>query len=176
MTACKDFNLLISLRAAGALEPAEATRLDAHLESCAACRAEADADAEVLGLAKLPPLTEAERRAANGLARDVVAELHRSEGRRVAWKRAAGGFVAAAALLVAVVTPGLLGKKASPPPSMTETTVATASATWQEPDLDTLWSDSGVLDEDSLRLVRPDRRRARRPRLLSEKHERRSAS
>ena len=31
---------------------------------------------------------------------------------------------------------------------MTETTVATASATWQEPDLDTLWSDSGVLDED----------------------------
>ena len=80
MTACKDFDLLISLRAAGALEPAEATRLDAHLESCAACRAEADADAEVLGLAKLPPLTEAERRAANGLARDVVAELHRTRG------------------------------------------------------------------------------------------------
>ena len=149
MTACKDFDLLLSLRAAGALEPAEAARVEAHLQGCAACRAEADADAAVLRLATLPPPSDAERRATASLARDTLAELHRREGRTASWKRAGAAFAAAAALLVAVLSPVMLGRSgpSSPAGAGGATSGATASAAaWQEPDLDSLWSDTGVLD------------------------------
>jgi anti-sigma factor RsiW len=149
VTACNDFDLLLSLRATGALEPAEAARVEAHLQGCAACRAEADADAAVLRLAALPPPSEAERRATAALARDTLAELHRREGWAASWKRAGAAFAAAAALLVAVLAPAMLGRQGLQPPpgAVSATSGATASAaSWQEPDLDTLWSDTGVLD------------------------------
>ena len=149
MTACKDFDLLLSLRATGALEPAEAARVEAHLQGCTACRAEAEADADVLRLAALPPPSDAERRATASLARDTLAELHRREGRTASWKRVVAAFAAAAAVLVAVLAPAMLGRQGvyPPPGAGSATAGATASATsWQEPDLDTLWSDTGVLD------------------------------
>jgi anti-sigma factor RsiW len=147
MTACKDFDLLLSLRAAGALDPAEAARVEAHLAGCAACRAEAAADAEVLRLARLPAPTEAEERAGS-LARETLAELHRREGRFSSWKRAGAAFAAAAAVLLAVLAPAMLGRRQSYPPA-TEVGASAETAAWQEPDLDTLWSDAGILDDDA---------------------------
>jgi anti-sigma factor RsiW len=148
MTACQDFDLLLSLRAAGALDPTEAARVEAHLAGCAACRAEAAADAEVLRLARLPAPTETERRATASLARETLAELHRREGRASSWKRAGAALAAAAAVLVAVLAPAMLGRRSSYPPPA-QVTPASAVATWQEPDLDTLWSDAGILDDDA---------------------------
>ena len=150
MTACRDFELLVSLRAADALDPGDATRLEAHLASCAACRAEADADAEALRLARLPPPTDAELRATAGLARETLAELHRREGRSSSWKRAAAAFAAAAAVAVAVLAPAYLGRRPVHPPASSEAVASgTVAAAWQEPDLDTLWSDTGILDLDA---------------------------
>ncbi len=143
MTACRDFDLLLPLHAAGALDPAEAARVEAHLASCALCRAEAAADAEALALAKLPPISEAERRAVADVPRRALAELHRSDRRRAGWKRAATAVAVAAAALLAVLSPAVLQKRAPQVP------VPAAAVAWQEPDLDTVWEDAGVLDLDS---------------------------
>lgn len=148
MTTCKDFEPLLSLRAAGALAPAEAAPLEAHLAGCAACRAEAAACAEVLSLAKLPPPTEDERRATAGLAAGALAVLHRREGRTTSWKRTAAAVLAAAALLVAVLAPALLGKKPAAPPYGLGGGPSATAAVWEEPDLDALWSDAEVLELD----------------------------
>ncbi|MGZ3461252.1 MAG: zf-HC2 domain-containing protein, partial [Archangium sp.] len=43
MSACPEYDELLTLHAAGALEPGEQARVRAHLESCAACRSEAEA-------------------------------------------------------------------------------------------------------------------------------------
>jgi hypothetical protein len=100
-------------------------------------------------------VTDAERRATAGLARDTLAELHRREGRASSWKRAAAAFAAAAAVLVAVLAPAMLGRRSAYPPAGLESTEAaaapapaTATSGW-EPDLDTIWSDTSILDEDA---------------------------
>jgi anti-sigma factor RsiW len=146
MTACREYDLSLSLRAAGALDPAEAARLEAHLEACPACRAEAEADAEVLSLAKLPPVSDAERRALADLPKRALAELRRSDGlaerRRRLGKRIAFGIVAAAAAVIVMYAPG----RERPPDPRAQAPVATADATWESPDLDTVWADAGVLD------------------------------
>jgi anti-sigma factor RsiW len=145
MTACREYDLSLSLRAAGALDHAEAQRLEAHLAGCDACRAEAEADAEVLSLAKVPPVSDAERRVLADLPKRALAELRRSdvlaERRRRLGKRIAFGLVAAAAAVVVAIAPGR-ERPADPraPP------VATAAATWESPDLDTIWADAAVLD------------------------------
>jgi len=139
-TACRDFDLLLPLHATGALEPAEAARVEAHLASCARCRAEAAADAEVLALAKLPPASEAVRRAVADVPRRALAELHRADRRRAGWKRAAVGIAVAAAALLAILSPAMLQRKPQRMPA------AAVAAVWQEPDLDTIWEDAGVLD------------------------------
>ncbi|HEX9242615.1 MAG TPA: zf-HC2 domain-containing protein [Anaeromyxobacter sp.] len=147
--ACTDFEVLLSLRAAGALEPAEAARTEAHLAGCAACRAEAAADEAVLRLATLPPPSAAERRAVAALAADALATLRRREARAASWKRATVGFAAAAALALVVVAPAVLGRKGPvlPPAPAPVTTAATAQVdAWQAPDLDTLWTEADVLD------------------------------
>jgi anti-sigma factor RsiW len=137
VNACRDFDLLLPLHAAGALDAAEAARVEAHLASCAICRAEAAADAEALALAKLPPPSEAERRALADVPRRALAELHRSDRRRSGWKRAAVAIAVAAAVLLAVLSPAVLQRTPQVP---------AAAAVWQEPDLDTMWEDAGVLD------------------------------
>jgi anti-sigma factor RsiW len=158
VTPCQELELLISLRATGDLDEADAKRVEVHLAACASCRAEAEQAAAALGLARLPAPTDADRRATAGLARETLAELHRREGRASSWKRALAGFAAAAAVLVAVLAPAMLGRRTAFPPSglaggdqgaATATSAATAStATW-EPDLDTVWSDTAILDDDA---------------------------
>jgi anti-sigma factor RsiW len=147
--ACQDLEVLLSLRAAGALEPGEAARVEAHLAGCAACRADLAAAEEALRLATLPPPSEAERHATDGLARDALAKLRRGEARAASWKPAVAGFAAAAALALALVAPAVVRKRPAilPPAPTTAGAAATAEAdAWQSPDLDTLWSDADVLD------------------------------
>jgi anti-sigma factor RsiW len=150
VTACKDFDHLLPLHAAGVLEPDEASRVEAHLAECAGCRAEAAADAAVLSLAKLAPPTEAEQRAVADVPRRALAALHRADGRRARWKRSLVGIAAAAAALLAVLSPAVLQREARlPRDAAALMTAAEAEAAWEEPDLDTLWDDSGLLDLDA---------------------------
>jgi predicted anti-sigma-YlaC factor YlaD len=137
---CEDFEVLVSLRAAGALDPADAARLDAHLEGCASCRAEAAAAAEALALAALPPLSEAERRALRDLPARTLDALHRSERRGRLGRRVLAGVAVAAAAAALVLAPAAL--RDSPAVPATEV----AAATWEEPDLDALWDDAELVD------------------------------
>jgi anti-sigma factor RsiW len=93
---------LLALAAAGALDPAEAAELEAHVRECAACEAEAGEWRRLAeGLGRLP----APRPSRAVVARTVAAVegrlAERSEG---AWTRAALGFLVAFAWTLAVVT------------------------------------------------------------------------
>ncbi|HEY6003629.1 MAG TPA: zf-HC2 domain-containing protein [Anaeromyxobacter sp.] len=138
---CRENELLLSLRAAGALGPDEAARLEGHLVLCAACRAEAEDLAAALDLAKLPPASEAERRVYGDLAERTLAELRRTARVRSLAKRIAVVFAAAAAAAAVVLAPAVLRRDARGP--------AGTEAAWQQPDLDALWSDASVVDLDS---------------------------
>lgn len=153
MNACRELELLVSLRASGApdaLDAAEAARLDAHLATCAACRAELDAAAAALSLARLPPPSEAERRAMRDVPARTLAALHRKDHRRGIARRvvlAVAGVGIAAGLASAVLAPALFEKT---PPSLAVTFAEQQKQeAWQEPDLDTLWADAQVVDFDA---------------------------
>jgi Putative zinc-finger len=136
---CRENELLLSLRAAGALEPDEAARLEGHLVLCPACRAEADDLAAALHLAKLPPASEAERRVYDDLAARTLAELRRTARVRSIAKRIAVGLAAAAAAAAVVLAPAVLRKDAR----------TAGGAGWQQPDLEAIWSDASVVDLDA---------------------------
>ena len=151
-TDCRDLEVLVSLRASGgpdALDAAEAARLDAHLAGCAACRAELDASARALSLARLPPLFETERRAMRDFPARVLGKLHEKDRRRSRVRRAlvvAAGIAVAAGLGVVVVAPALFEKKPGVPVQFAE---SQQEESWQVPDMDTLWSDADVVDLDA---------------------------
>jgi putative zinc finger protein len=138
---CRENELLLSLRAAGALDPDEAARLEGHLVLCPSCRAEADDLATALHLAKLPPASESERRVYDGLAARTLAELRRTARVRSIAKRIAVGLAAAAAAAAVVLAPAVLRRDARLP--------GAAGAGWQQPDLEAIWSDASVVDLDS---------------------------
>jgi anti-sigma factor RsiW len=139
---CEDFEVLVSLRAAGALDPDDAARLEAHLEGCPSCRAEAAAAAEALALAALPPLSEAERRALRDLPARTLDALRRTERRRGLGKRVLAGIAVAAAAAALVLAPAVLRKAPTAPTAP----AAEAAAAWEGPDLDALWDDAQILD------------------------------
>ncbi len=156
MSDCRDLEILVSLRASGApdaLDAADAARLDAHLASCAACRAELERSAAALSLASLPPPSEAERRAMRDLPARTRAALRRRDRRRGIARRAlvgVAGVAVAAGLSMAVVAPALFRKTPSVPVTFAESQQGDeAQDAWQGPDLDTLWSDAQVVDFDS---------------------------
>lgn len=140
MKPCEEYEVLVSLRAAGALEPADAARLDAHLERCPACRAEAAAAAEALALAALPPPSEAERRALRDLPASTLDALHRAERRHGLGRRVLAGVAVAAAVVAFVLAPRALREQRPVAPASEMT------ATWEEPDLDALWDAAELVD------------------------------
>jgi anti-sigma factor RsiW len=142
---CRDLQPLLSLRAAGALAPDEAGPVEAHLAGCPACRAEVERDAEVLGLAALPPLDEAERRALSDLPARTLAALRLRGARRARGRMLLAVTLAAAAVLVAIVSPAYL--RNGPGPAAPQ--AAARADTWQEPDMTALWDDSAELDTDT---------------------------
>jgi anti-sigma factor RsiW len=137
--ACDELQVHISLRAAGALEPAEEATVASHLAGCPACRAEAERDAAILDLARLPPASDREVRLVAGVPARALPALHRVERRRGIAKRIVTVLAAVAAATAMVVAPVLLRK---PAPEV----VADVAETWQEPDLDGLWGDTEVLE------------------------------
>jgi anti-sigma factor RsiW len=151
MSACPEFDLLVSLHATNALSAEEAARLDAHLATCDACRAELDAVDEALSLARLPAPTAAEHRALAGLAERTIEAAHRSNRQRGLVRRVAFSVAVAASVAFAVVVP-LRGARHAPAPDATapaaqrEVVAQNETAGWQEPDLDTLWAESDVVD------------------------------
>ncbi len=145
--ACPAYEPLLLDRAAGELGPADATRLERHLDGCPACRAEADAVALALSLAALPPVPPAERVAVGQGAREALAR-HRA-GRRE--RRFAGGValaVAASAAFALAVPWFLLSRQAPVAPPAARAAVA-ASAGWELPDLDAAWDAAAAADPDA---------------------------
>jgi anti-sigma factor RsiW len=140
VNACKDHEVALSLHAAGALAPDEATGVLAHLDGCAACRADVAASAEALALAALPPPTPEERSALDDLPQRALDALRRSERRRGVAKRLATAIAVAAAAAAVVLAPAALRRA----PIVPEEAVVVAA--WEGPDLDLLWEDAWVVD------------------------------
>lgn len=168
MTAeCRELELALSLRAAGALDAAEGARVDAHLAECPACRAEAARTAEVLDLARLPPPTPAEHRALSDLSVRVAAGLKprvstlREPASLRAGRRLAAGILVAAGIAAIAIAPVVVrrqhppaarpvaGETASAPATAPAGEATEQDAAWQEPDLDTLWQDTAVVALDT---------------------------
>jgi len=116
MTACRDQDELLTLHAAGALEPEEEARVRAHLESCAACRAELEAHHEVLGLAALPPPSPREQAVLAALPRTTLSTWRRTQVQQAARLRTAGALLAAAAAVLFVLGPVVRGRPTTTPP------------------------------------------------------------
>jgi anti-sigma factor RsiW len=144
MTACTSHEPLLLERTCGTLDDAAAARLDAHLATCAACRAEAAALEEVLALVALPPPSAADRRALDGLS-----ETLRPAPPPTAWRRSWSSFrggamalaAAAAALLVILGYPLL---SSSPAPDRGALASAQPSTeAWREPDAADGWAEDG---------------------------------
>lgn len=146
MPPCREFELELSLRAAGALERDDAARLEGHLVVCPGCRAEAEAVAAALDLAKLPPVSDVERRAYQDLGGRTLAALRRTSRVRSIVKRASALTAAAAAAAALVLTPAVLRRDPGAPAA------PQASTSWL-PDLDTLWNDASVVDLGSSALA-----------------------
>jgi anti-sigma factor RsiW len=147
-TACRELEVLISLRAASDELPlADAARLDAHLAGCPACAEELERSREVLDLARLPPPGAAESLAMADLTSRTLAVLRRRDRRRsIAWRvlASAAGLAVAATVVIALLSPAVIRYRT---PRFGTGAVATATqAAWEEPDMDALWTESAVLD------------------------------
>lgn len=149
---CREVEVLVSLRAGGAeLSAPEAARLDGHLEGCAACRRALDEGRELLELVRLPPPDAAESLVLKDLPSRALTELRRRERRRGLLRRTmalAGGMAVAAGVALALLSPAMFRGSLPPGPAGTGATVV-AQAGWQEPDMDSLWTESAVVDEVS---------------------------
>jgi anti-sigma factor RsiW len=108
MSACQDYEELLTLHAAGALEPTEEAQVRAHLESCAACRSEAQATASLLGQVALPALSSAEKQKLEALPQRVTGAWRKEQVRKALRTRAVGALMATAAVLLLMVAPSIL--------------------------------------------------------------------
>ncbi len=107
MKACQEYEELLTLYAAGALEPDEESRVRAHLESCAACRSESESTARVLSGLALPPASPAMREQTEALPQRALGAWRREQVRRAFQARTVGALMAAAAVVLLVVRPSL---------------------------------------------------------------------
>jgi anti-sigma factor RsiW len=107
MSACPEYEELLTLHAAQALEPEEAARVRAHLESCAGCRREAESTARVLADVALPPPSPALRERMDALPQRVTDAWRRDQVRKALRARNLGALLAAAAVLLLVLGPTL---------------------------------------------------------------------
>jgi predicted anti-sigma-YlaC factor YlaD len=111
MSACGEYDVLLSLHAANALRGDERARVEAHLASCETCRDEFEASAEVLRLARLPLPGPVERRVLADLPERAVAAVRQGERRRGVVRRLALAMGAVAALSLVPLLPFVKGDR-----------------------------------------------------------------
>ncbi|MBN1204707.1 MAG: zf-HC2 domain-containing protein [Myxococcaceae bacterium] len=107
MRACPEYEELLTLHAAEALELGEAARVRAHLESCAGCRSEAESSARMLAGVALPSPSAAVRERMDALPQRVLGQWRREQVRKAFRARTLGALLAAAAVLLVVLSPSL---------------------------------------------------------------------
>ncbi len=100
MAACQEYDELLTLHAAEALETEEEARVRTHLESCAACRAEAEAHHQVLERVALPPPSPREQALLAAMPRTVEGAWRRAQVTSAARMRTTGALLAAAAVVL----------------------------------------------------------------------------
>lgn len=105
MAACPEYDELLTLHAAGALEAEAEARVRAHLESCAGCRAEAASTQALLGRLAPPALSTREEALLEALPRRTVAAWRREQVRSAARMQWTGAMLAAAAAVLVVMAP-----------------------------------------------------------------------
>lgn len=125
MSACPEMEALLAERASGEIPAEEATRLDAHLETCAGCRDELRAWQETFDVARLPP---AEPRVAD-LDVSTFTAFQRRRRRRVTGLTLGAGFVAAAVAASVVLAPALLTLRSLPQQPHAAVATATQAST-----------------------------------------------
>ncbi|SEK49183.1 Putative zinc-finger [Stigmatella aurantiaca] len=116
MKPCPDYEVLLTLHASGALEPAEQAQVHAHLATCAGCQHEARQLTGVLGQVALPPPTPLEEARQEALPRQVVSRWRREQVKQAVRLRNGGALLALAAAVMLVLTVTLPGED----PSRTE--------------------------------------------------------
>jgi anti-sigma factor RsiW len=163
VTPCREHEPLVAARIAGDISAGDAARLEAHLAGCPACRGEVAGCEAALDAARLPPVSDEERRAFADLAPALLAEQPRRAARRTATRWFAVGLAAAAAAVLAISAPALLRRTPAPLPPPAGALAQldgvgqqrgaagqedlVVEASW-EPDLDQLWADTAILDLD----------------------------
>ena len=140
MTGCAEFQPLVSTYADGGLDPAASRRLEGHLASCERCRTDLADTRFAFELARLPPISDAERRALVTLPAGALTELRRDRVGTPIWRAFAAGFAAAAAIAVYLAAPTQLPPRFTPPG-------AAVAERWQVPDPDELLQAVGADEE-----------------------------
>ena len=115
MSACPDQEELLTLHAAGALEPADEARLRAHLDSCEGCRREAESTSRLLAEVALPPPSTAMRERMETLPQRALGAWRREQVRKAFRARTVGAMLATAAAVLFVVNP-VLRRQETPSP------------------------------------------------------------
>lgn len=105
MAACPEYDEMLTLHAAGALETEDAARVRAHLETCAGCRAEAESSAELLGRLAPPVPTAREESLVDALPSRTLSAWRREQVRKAARMQWVGALMAAAAVVMLVLVP-----------------------------------------------------------------------
>ena len=142
---CRELEVLRAAAAAGELSGGEAATLNAHLAACAECRAASARDRDLVDLIRLPPAGAAESLVLADLPARTLSALKRRERRRGVFRRYLAGAAVAAAMVAALLAPVYLRnhpQRVAPP-------APAPQVAWQEPDLDTIWTESAVIDSGS---------------------------
>jgi hypothetical protein len=153
MSACTEFAPLVEARLTESLG-AEAARLEEHVLTCTACRAEVASQDELLGLARLPSPSADELRALEGLPLLTWKAMERARVRRLSlWGGGIGlGIAAALAFVIAIPrfgTPGLSRNEQVAAAKLTPPVADSASSDeMTELDLDMAADDEAVDLED----------------------------
>ncbi|MFP2912341.1 zf-HC2 domain-containing protein [Pyxidicoccus sp. 3LFB2] len=77
MAACPEYEVLLDVFAAGALDTEEAARVHAHVKECDGCRQAVGETAGVLTMMELPPLTPEEKVVVQELPQRTLAAWRR---------------------------------------------------------------------------------------------------
>jgi len=114
MKSCRELELALYDRAAKALDPEDAARVEAHLALCATCREEAERIDEALELVKIPPFAPTLFPSGDGqpgrgsdLALATLSRWKRRQRRRVVAVALGAGLVAAAGAASLVFAPAI---------------------------------------------------------------------